>query len=131
MPTQTDFQRGYRQGAEAAADQADQYNGSTTHPGRLGDCILGKLNLRNAKVRRNKHAIRSYDDGVTQGMALALAEMQRACGQDSAVVEVANAAGLTLEECKKVGVDPYDLKALKKAGVPRSASTLRASGSSK
>ena len=131
MPKQSDFQKGYRHGAEAAADQADQYNGSTTHPNRLGDCILGKLNLRTAKVRRNKAKIRRYDDGVTQGMALALAEMQRATGDDGAVCEVARAAGLTLDECRKVGVDPYDLRALKKAGVCRSASTLRASASSK
>jgi hypothetical protein len=49
-PISDDFVRG----AEAAADIADGYNGVTAHKYRLGDCILGKLNLRNGKPRRNR-----------------------------------------------------------------------------
>ncbi len=41
-------------GAEAAADIADQYNGVTLHDHRLGDCILGKLNIRKGKPRKNE-----------------------------------------------------------------------------
>ena len=47
---------GFRRGAEAAADIADIYNGVTAHPYRLGDCILGKLNLRKGKPRKNRRA---------------------------------------------------------------------------
>ncbi|MGD0485106.1 MAG: hypothetical protein ABSB58_10740 [Gemmatimonadales bacterium] len=44
-------------GVMAAADLADGYNGCTTHPWRLGDCILLKLNLiTKPMVRKNRGA---------------------------------------------------------------------------
>lgn len=48
----------FRRGAEAAAGLAGEYNGSTTHPYRLDDCILGKLNMREGKPRKNTRALR-------------------------------------------------------------------------
>ncbi len=47
------LRRAYQLGAAAAADVADQYNGSTTHEYCLGDCILGKMNIRKGKPRKN------------------------------------------------------------------------------
>lgn len=50
----------YEAGAAAAADHADQYNGSTTHEYRLGDCILGKMNIRKGRPRKNERRILSH-----------------------------------------------------------------------
>ena len=44
----------FRRGAEAAAAMAEQYNAGSSHEYRLDDCILGKLNLRDGKPRKNK-----------------------------------------------------------------------------
>jgi len=42
-------------GVIVAAELADEYNGETSHPWRLGDCILFKLNLiTKPMVRRNR-----------------------------------------------------------------------------
>lgn len=54
-----DLRCAYEAGAAAAADHADQYNGSTTHEYRLGDCILGKMNIRKGKPRKNERRILS------------------------------------------------------------------------
>jgi hypothetical protein len=106
-------------GVKAAADFADEYNGSTTHDYRLGDCITCRLNVvSRAKPRRNKQKLPTSEASFACGMALALAEMHRATGDDSNVVEVAKAAGLTIAELRKAGVDGYDWRQLKKAGVP-------------
>lgn len=54
------------------------------------------------------------------GFSVALAEMHRRLlgGNDSTgVCEVARNAGITISTAKAAGVDPYDLKELKKAGV--------------
>ena len=57
------YTRGTQQGQSAeriaglliAAELADEYNGATSHPWRLGDCILFKLNLiTKPMVRRNR-----------------------------------------------------------------------------
>jgi hypothetical protein len=48
----------FKKGIKFAAEIADQYNGSTTHPYRLGDCILGKLNVGKMKPRKNKLRIK-------------------------------------------------------------------------
>jgi hypothetical protein len=42
----------FRRGAEAAAAIAADYNATSSHPYRLDDCILSKLNLSN-QVRPN------------------------------------------------------------------------------
>ncbi len=44
---------GFRKGAECAAAIADDYNSSSLHAFRLGDCVLSKLNLSRRKPRRN------------------------------------------------------------------------------
>lgn len=110
-------QESWRQGVLAAADIADSYNVSTTHEFRLGDCVAGKLNVGRNKPRRNKQKLQSPKDALTQGMAVALAEMHRLHGDSSGVCDVARAAGITLAEAKLAGTDPYDWKELKKAGV--------------
>lgn len=56
------LRRAYEAGAAAAADHADQYNGSTTHEYRLGDCVLGKMNIRKGKPRKNEHRILSHKE---------------------------------------------------------------------
>lgn len=111
------FDLEYERGVRAAADVAAQYNGSTTHDYRLDDCILAKLNLATRAPRKNKVRIQGADQAFIAGMGLALAEMYRQ-GSDGADERiVARDAGLTLDSLRKAGVDPYDLKALKKAGI--------------
>lgn len=45
----------YRYGILVAAELASDYDGSSIHPYRLGDCILAKMNLLpKAKIRKNK-----------------------------------------------------------------------------
>jgi hypothetical protein len=43
----------FKKGVRHAAEIADTYNSSTSHPYRLGDCILGKLNQTNRTPRKN------------------------------------------------------------------------------
>jgi hypothetical protein len=107
----------YRRGARTAAAVADSFNSSTTHPNRLGDCILIKLNLKKMPPRRNRQAIKTPKASFAHGMGLALAEMHRKTGARTAVVEVAREAGLTYAELRDAGVDAYDLKELRRAGV--------------
>lgn len=109
----------FKRGAEAAADVAAQY--PTTHPYRLDDCILSKLNLTNRKPRRNKHRLRDPEDAWFNGFATALSEMHHqllAGGANSpGTRDVASAAGLTLARAKASGVSSFDLRELKRAGV--------------
>lgn len=53
-----------------------------------------------------------------RGFALALAEVHRITGADSAVCEVVRDAGLFISDFKKHGAASYDWKQLEKAGVP-------------
>ena len=110
----------FRRGVAAAAELAGSYNASSTHPYRLDDCILAKLNVRRAKPRRNAQVQRPEQQSWMSGYAVALAEMHRRLsgGNDSTgVCEVAFAAGLTLKAAKAAGVSAFDLKELKRAGV--------------
>ena len=112
----SEFQRGVR----AAADIARSYDSTSTHPYRLDDCILAKLNVGRRKPRKNPHVQRSERDAWLSGFAVALAEMHRRLlnGNDSTgVCEVARVAGLTLTSARAAGVSAFDLKELKKAGV--------------
>lgn len=115
----------FKRGARAAADVLDSagFNATTTHPYRLDDVVLFKLNLsRRAKPRRNKQALQDPKKAWIVGFAVALAEMCRQYihgGDGPSVCAVASAAGLTLAKFKAAGVDPIDLRALRKAGVPR------------
>lgn len=47
----------FRRGAEAAAGIASDYDYLSTHTVRVSDCILGKLNMRNGKPRKNKRRV--------------------------------------------------------------------------
>ena len=113
----TDFQRG----AIAAAAVAETYDPTSTHPFRLGDCILGKLNIRKQKPRINGRCSRNERDAWLSGFAVALAEIHRLLlngNNSSGVCEVARNAGVTIKSARAAGVSAYDLKELKKAGVP-------------
>jgi hypothetical protein len=119
------FNPDFKRGAIVAADIAATYNSSTTHPYRLDDCILAKMNIiGRQKPRRNKVALRTPDLLLNAawmiGFATALAEMHRLLigGNDSAGTrKVASACGLTLAVARAVGVSSYDLKELRKAGI--------------
>jgi hypothetical protein len=107
-------------GAIHAADIADQYNSSSSHPYRLGDCILAKMNISRAKPRINRKARPSERDAWQVGFAVALSEMHRRLlgGNDSTSTrEVARVAGVTIKSARAAGVSNYDLRELKKAGV--------------
>ena len=104
----------------AAASAAAAYDSTSTHPYRLGDCILAKLNVGRRRPRRNRHVQRNERDAWLSGYAVALAEMHRrlAGGNDSTgVCEVARTAGLSLQSARAAGVSAFDLKELKKAGI--------------
>jgi len=81
----------WKKGVLAAAEIADDYNSSTTHPYRLGDCVAGKLNVRRGKARPNKEKLQQPADALTQG--------------------------ITIQEAKQAGTNPYDWKELRRAGV--------------
>lgn len=107
----------FRRGARAAADVADAYNASTSHSHRLGDCVLAKLNLTKRKPRRNRQAQAHEEEAWVHGFAVALAEVLDLGAPESAVCAAARAAGLTIASARSCGVDAFDLKRLKRAGV--------------
>lgn len=110
----------FRRGVLAAADVAQSYDSSSTHPYRLGDCILAKLNVSARKPRRNRQVRKNGRDAWLIGFSTALAEMHRQLlgGNDGAsVCRVARGAGLTLTSARAAGVSAFDLKELKKAGI--------------
>jgi len=110
----------FRRGVVTAADVADAYNAESTHPHRLGDCILAKLNVGRRKPRRNRQVQRREQDAWMIGFATALAEMHRRLlsGNDgSGVQAVARAAGLTIEAAHAAGVSAFDVRELRKAGI--------------
>ena len=47
------------EGVKAAAAFVSQYDASSSHPYRLGDCILWKFNIRKQKPRKNISAAHS------------------------------------------------------------------------
>lgn len=107
----------FQQGVMAAADVAKAYDSTSTHPYRLGDCILAKLNVGRKKPRRNRQVQRNERDAWLSGFAVALAETHRLLNNSTGVCEVARAAGLTLKSARAAGVSAFDLKELKKAGI--------------
>lgn len=111
----------FHRGALAAASVADTYDSTSTHPYRLGDCILAKLNIRKQKPRINRRCTRNERDSWLSGFAVALAEIHRQLlhgNNSTGVCATARAAGLTLKSARAAGVSAYDLKELKKAGIP-------------
>jgi len=110
----------FKKGVLAAAAVASAYDACSTHRYRLEDCIAGKLNVGRAKPRRNDRHLPSPADSWLCGCAVALAEMHRLLiggNNSSGVVGVARAAGLTIARAKAAGVDAYDWKELRRAGV--------------
>ena len=111
----------YHRGAIAAASIAETYDSTSTHPYRLGDCILAKLNIRRGKPRINKRCPRNERDSWLSGFAVALAEIHRQLlhgNNSSGVCVAARTTGLTLVSARAAGVSAFDLKELKKAGIP-------------
>jgi hypothetical protein len=109
----------FKRGVLAAAAVADDYNGGSTHKYRLGDCIAMKLNVvRGNRPRLNKKRVEDPGNAMIRGIALALADVHRNGGHSTAVCEAASAAGVTIVDMKTAGVDPFDWRELKKAGVP-------------
>jgi hypothetical protein len=112
----------FKKGARAAASVASDYDSATTHPYKLGDCILIKLNIdQRNKPRLNKKRTQNPDDAWTCGLVMGIAEMHRRLlgGSDSAGVrEVARNSGLTIASAKAAGASSFDWKQLRRAGVP-------------
>lgn len=107
-------------GAEAAAGAAAQYNATSSHPYRIDDCILIKLNVKCGVPRPNKAKQQRPDDAWITGFATGLAEMHRRLGggaDSTGVREAARGAGLTINRARLAGLSAYDLRELKKAGV--------------
>lgn len=82
------------------------------------------MSSRRVSLRQAKHivAMSNKEKAWICGFGLALAEMHRRLigGNDSAgVVEVCSNAGLALRTFKAAGLCDYDVKELRKAGVPR------------
>lgn len=111
---------GFTAGAKAAAGVAAGYNATSSHPYRIDDCILIKMNVKCGTPRLNRAKQPRTDDTWLCGFATGLAEMHRRLigGADSTgVCEVARNAGLTIARAKAAGVSSFDLRELKKAGV--------------
>jgi hypothetical protein len=110
----------FKRGVEAAAGvmEGGAFNATTTHPYRLGDVILCKLNQTTRKMpRKNRRHIEHPRDAWLAGYAVALAEVCRLSRNDSVVTEAAKAAGLTMAKAKRAKVAEFDLKDLRKAGL--------------
>jgi len=107
----------FQRGIIAAADVAEAYDATSTHPYRLGDCILARLNVGSRKPRRNRRVQRNEQDAWLSGFTVALAEMHRIRNDSTGVCEVARAAGLTLKSARAAGVGTFDLREIKRAGV--------------
>ena len=105
-------------GIRAAASVIGDYNSTSMNPFRLDDVVLCKLNVtKREKPRRNPKPLEDPKKALTRGVALGLADMHRRGAGSSSVVEAALSAGLSIKELKEAGVDPYDRKELRKAGL--------------
>jgi len=58
-------------------------------------------------------AAKLCDGSWVAGFGLALSEVQQRCGQHTTIADVCNAAGLTMVDFKRSGLDEYDLKSLR------------------
>jgi len=113
----------YERGARAAADVAAQYDPYTSHDYRLGDCVLGKLNLRQRPPRKNRRRLPTTSDARLHGFLIALVELARypGHGDPKDMLRVARDAGVTLAEARRVGAGPRELVILRRLGIPRIA----------
>jgi hypothetical protein len=113
----------FKRGVEAAAGvlELGGFNAVTTHPFRLGDVILCKLNqTARKKPRRNKVRLEDPKDALVRGFAMGLAGMHAQlilAGHDEGLCRLAREMRLTLAEAKRVGVMEIDLARLRAAGV--------------
>jgi hypothetical protein len=117
--------RGRANGASAAAAVADDYNATSTHDYRLGDCILAKLNLRGGLPRRNQRRAEIPDHAWLRGFAAALGDIYRLLlngNEPVGIRHICRAAGVTLVDLRAAGVSAFDLRALRQAGIPTTAS---------
>lgn len=112
------YMAAYRDGATHAADIADQYNSSTTHDHRIGDCVLAKMNLRRARPRRNGRKLpsaadveRRVDEAMIRGIALALSDDT----DRTRVQRVCRGAGLTVADFTRAEVPDSILGNLRRA----------------
>ena len=113
----------WEKGARAAADAASAYNASSVHPFRLEDMILSCLKIRGARkiLRKNPDRVPERKDSETLGFAVGLSECHRLSGNSTAVQEAARNWGLTIQSAKTAGCTSFDLRELRKAGVPSGA----------
>ena len=103
-------QAAFRRGAEAAALVAADYDRLSCHDHLVSDCILAKLNIRRRRPRRNPD---KYKNSWLNGYGFGLAEVSRQ-GDNHGIAEAARAAGVSINDLKAAGLDPYDLKELRK-----------------
>jgi hypothetical protein len=93
--------------AVLVAGVADDYTRSSSHPYRLGDCILSKLNLTTRLPRKNPHA----RDEWLRGYATAIATLV-----DDGRVFVARSTmefdGIKIGDLMRVHPSPSKLEAL-------------------
>ncbi len=107
-------------GVKAAADLLEQYDSSSTHTHKLGDCVLHKFNLRKAKPRKNQKRVPNTDHAWTCGFATALAEVYRLLlngHEPKGICAIAAAAGVDLATLRRAGVSEFDVRALRRAGL--------------
>lgn len=121
-----DFERAhFERGVRTAAQLASEYDGASANPYRIEDCILGKLNVKGARIKARKNTrsqvvartalAEAEDRALTRGFGLALSEMQQRFDQSSLVAEVCQAFGkATMKDFKEAGLEAYDLKHLRK-----------------
>ncbi len=113
--------REFARGARAAADLAHNYDSSSTQEYRLDDCILAKMNLRRTRPRRNRVRQESPAHAWMRGFAMALGEVHALLvdgNHEKAIREICRAAGVDLAALRAAGVVAYDMRRLRKAGVP-------------
>lgn len=101
----------YTRGVLAAADIAEQFDNESANPSRVSDIVRCKLNaVRLAKPRRNA----AHNNSFAQGVALALADLNRKFDQPAMVADVLEETGLTIKQLRAAGVEEHDLRELKK-----------------
>jgi hypothetical protein len=102
--------RAFGRGIEAAAAVATDYDRLSCHDHLVSDCILAKLNVRKRRPRRNPS---KFKNSWLNGYGFALSEVARQNGGDG-IEAAARTAGVSLADLKAAGLDPYDIKELRK-----------------
>ena len=111
--------RGFKSGVEAAAGVIEMFNSTTTHPFRLDDVVRCKLNVtRRVKPRRNKKAAHLPHHAWLHGFVDAIVELCRNHHQYRVALALAHRHGITIERCKNAEVSAYNLREMKRLGVP-------------